>query len=147
MQNPPLINYASEDEYRQHFVKMYCSKPIVTCDGIPVYFSPDRFDDCMFESSDWKLRNKDKFSRVRAERIDWIGQTLKNPACDLYFGWDMNNKCIDYNSRVAVVYDEYVVVIKLNRKRKDNTLKGEFRTAYLADNSIGKIREKPRWQK
>ncbi|MCD6218243.1 hypothetical protein J7L05_10375 [bacterium] len=145
MQVPPLVNYKTVDEYRQHFEKMYCLKPIMTFDGIPVYFNKDRFDDCMFESSDWKLKNKDIFSMARAERIDWIAETLKNPACDLYFGWDRGNRKIDYSSRIAVVYDEYVVVIRIKRK-KTKIHKGEFSTAYIADNSIGKIRGMPRWK-
>jgi len=142
---PPLVNYETELEYREHFIRTYCSGPIVTFDGIPVYFEKERFDDCMFESSDWKLKSKDEFSYERAKRIDWIAETLKNSSCDLYFGWDREKRKIDYNSRVAVVYDEYVVVIKV--KRKIEIIKGEFRTAYIADNSIGKIRSMPRWVK
>jgi hypothetical protein len=48
-------------------------------------------------------------------------------------------------SRVHVAYDDYVVVIQLMKKR-NGSLEGEFRTAYVADNSIGKIRSSPRWR-
>ena len=46
--------------------------------------------------------------------------------------------------RVSVVYENYVVIIQLSKKH-DGTLKGHFKTAYVADNSIGKIRNSPKW--
>ena len=146
MQTPPLVKYKSIDEYRSLFENMYCKKPIITFDGIPVYFRKELFDDCMFESSDWQMRDNILFSMTRAERINWIGETLKNPASDLYFGWDRNRKRIDHNSRVAVAYDDFVVVVRIKR-REGEIYKAKFRTAYLADYNIKKIRSMPGWQK
>ena len=91
---------------------------------------------------------KDVFSKERSERIDWIKKTLINPCVDLYQGWDKDKRCIDPNRRVAVMYEEFVVVIRIRRGIGDQ-LKADFVTAYLAgnSNSIGKIRAKPRWDK
>lgn len=89
---------------------------------------------------------KDRFSRERAERIDWITATLTHPDADIYQGWDKKKKCVDSNRRVAVVYEEFVVVISVKKAISGN-MTADFVTAYLADNSIGKIRAMPRWNK
>jgi hypothetical protein len=141
MPSPAKVLYATEEEYRQHFFRIYCGGPIKTFDGIEVWFNKRDFEHCMFESSK-RDGNKDKFSKDRSERIDWIKATLENPAAELYQGWDKQKKRADPDSRVAVVYEEYVVIIQiLNEKR------AQFRTAYLADNSIGKIKGMPKWVK
>jgi hypothetical protein len=144
MQPPPLVHYSSEEDYRNHFVKKYCNRPVITFDGIPVYFNKNRFDDCMFESSNRHLRNKDIFSFQRAERIDWIEETLRNPNNDLYQGWNRDKKIIDPHKRVAVAFNDYAVIIRI-KKTKAGKLKAEFITAYVADNSINMIRSNPRW--
>ena len=61
-------------------------------------------------------------------------------------GTPVNICCIIYIDKtfVSVVYENYVVVIQLTKKH-DGTLKGEFKTAFVADNSIGKIRNSPKW--
>lgn len=143
MPSPPKVNYASEAEYRQHFERLYCNGPITTSDGIPVRFRKGDFDHCMFESS---KRNdiKDTFSKERSERIDWIKATLENPAAELYQGWDKRSKRYDSSSRVAVVHEEFVVVIRI-KTAANGTKSGQFVTAYLADNSIGKIKGSPKW--
>jgi len=141
--SPAKVNYATEAEYRQHFERVYCNGAIITFDGIAVRFRKDDFDHCMYESS---MRNdvKDLFSKERSERIDWIKATLENPAAELYQGWDKKRKRHNPNSRVAVVYEEFVVVIQL-KTAADGSRSARFVTAYLADNSIAKIRGGPKW--
>jgi len=139
---PPLIKYNEISKYRSHYERVYCQKPIMTFDGIPVVFRKNQFDHVFFESSQ---RNtvKDTFSRHRAERIDWIKATLKEKDAELYQGWDRKKAKLDNTRRVAVAYEDYVVVVKLKIKGAHKI--GEFVTAYKADNSIGKIKRNPRW--
>ena len=143
MPAPARVVYASEDEYRERFRRVYCQGPIKTFDGIEVRFRREDFDHCMFESSR-RDGSKDRFSKDRSERIDWIKATLENPDAELYQGWDKRRKRCDPDSRVAVVYEEFVVVIRVKRAA-DGTRTARFLTAYLADNSIGKIRGMPKW--
>lgn len=142
---PPLVHYASVDEYREHYNRIYCRGRIHTFDGIRVHFSPGRFKHVFFESTSRDGR-KDAFSFVRAQRIDWIRATLENPDAELFQGWDKDRRCHDARRRVAVVYENFVVVIKMSMK-KNGTLKANFVTCYQADNSIGKIRNSPAWSR
>lgn len=141
---PPLRFFGTEFEYKQYYYKAYCRKPIITFDRILVYFGKKCFQHCFYESS---RRNqiKDIFSKKRAERIDWIRATLENPNAELYQGWDKEKKRHDLNYRVAVVFQNYVVVIRV-KKKSDKNLKANFVTAFIADNSIGKIRKSPIWK-
>lgn len=140
---PPLVEYYQIDDYRKHYESMYCVSPIVTFDSIPVYFRKDKFEHSFFESSK-RDGVKDVFSPERARRIEWIKATLQHKDAELYVGWDKAKKRYDRNHRVAVVYNDFVVIIKISRKI-NGSLKAEFVTAYVADNSIEKIRSAPRW--
>lgn len=144
MPTPPRVLYATEDEYRLHFERIYCSGPVLTADGIPVRFRKEDFGHCMYESTH-RDGVKDQFSKERSERIDWIKATLENPAAELYQGWDGKKKCYMNDRRVAVIYEEYVVVIQL-LGAKSAPLRARFVTAYLADNNINKIRGGPIWR-
>jgi len=144
MAAPPKVVYGTEVEYRAHFVRVYCRGPIVTPDGIQVLFRKRDFDHCMYESSPM-LGRKVSFSRVRAERIDWIKATLENPAAELFQGWNSKKKRIEPTRRVAVVYEDFVVVVNV-RKMADCTFRAYFVTAYKAETSISMIRSKPRWK-
>lgn len=110
--------------------------------GIRVYFKPTRFDDAFYESH---VQKNDTFSKTRACRINWIRATLENDEAELYFGWNRHTG-IDKKRRVCVVYDNFVVVIEL-KLTQNGIIKGEFKTAYLADNSIDKIRSGARWSR
>jgi hypothetical protein len=143
MGEPPLVNYPSVNEYRKHFEGIYCRKPIVTFDGIPVRFRKSDFQHCMFESTN-RDGNKDSFSRIRAERIDWISATLSARTATLYQGWDKNRRIIDPNSRVAIAFDDYVVIIQV-KILPTGLIQGYFKTAYVANENIGRIRAKPQW--
>ncbi|MBF0427297.1 MAG: hypothetical protein HQL94_00105 [Magnetococcales bacterium] len=138
---PPLLKLPSEEMYRRHFEQTYCRGPIITFDEIMVRFRKRDFDHCCFESS---MRNgvKDQFSDIRAERLDWISEALRDPNSDRFCGWDSQKKHHDRNRRVAVVMGDYIVVIALTGAKKAN-----FITAYVADTptSLAKIKAGPRW--
>ncbi len=137
---PQKIVYAEICEYRQHFERVYCLNEIVTFDGIKVRFKKEDFDHCMYESSQ-RDGMKDSFSKERSVRIDWIKATLENPNSVLYQGWDSKRKKHDNSRRVAVVYEDFVVIIGVHKPGK-----ARFITAYAANESIVKIRRRPRWK-
>jgi len=144
---PPLVNYSSENEYRDHFERVYCHAVLETFDGVKVRFRKSDFDHGFFESSN-KAGSKDAFSRRRAERIDWIAAVLRDPTCELYQGWDNVKKRSDARRRVSVANEDYVVVIRFTGKKRS-----EFVTAFVADPSMGpgkpstvdRIRNGPKW--
>jgi len=140
---PAKVNYPTEDEYRRHFERVYCNEPILAFDGILVRFRKDDFDHCMYESTH-RDGVKDQFSKERSERIDWIKATLENPAAELYQGWDSKRKCYLADRRVSVVYEEFVVVIQILGNPR-GSLRARFITAFLADNSIDRIKKGPKW--
>lgn len=143
---PPLLTLATEADYRQRFERIYCRAVITTHDGIRVYFRKEDFDHAFFESA---LRNgvKDSsLSAVRAQRMDWIAATLADPAATRLQGWDKKKRCYDPTHCVNVVYQDFVVVLRLGKKA-DGSLKANFVTCYKADNSIGKIRNSPQWSR
>lgn len=140
---PPLVNYATEDEYRAHYERVYCRGNIQTFDAVRVFFDAHTFGHSFYESTA-RDGNKDAFSRERAERIDWIKPTLAHPDADLFQGWVKTTKKHDATRRVAVVYENFVVVLNMGLKM-NGSLKAKFVTCYQADNSIGKIRTGPAW--
>ncbi|MCK5607442.1 hypothetical protein KAR91_36495 [Candidatus Pacearchaeota archaeon] len=143
MCTPPLVKYSSVKDYRKHYKRIYCKTPLVTFDNITVWFPKSLFNHAFSESSR-RNKTKDCFSPDRSQRIDWIKLTLQHPDAELYCGWDKYKKRYDPTRRVSVVYGNYAVIIQLTKKH-DGTLKGEFKTAYVADNSIEKIRNSPKW--
>lgn len=142
---PPLIYYGTAGEYRSHYERVYCRGNIQTFDGIRVYFSASKFGHMFYESTARDGR-KDLFSSVRAQRIDWIKATLEHPAAGLFEGWDKSSRQHDATRRVAVIYEDFVVVVAMGLKQ-DGSLKANFVTCYQADNSIGKITASPPWSR
>ena len=142
---PPLVHYATVAEYRSHYERIYCRGNIQTFDGIRVYFKASKFGHSFYESTAQDGR-KDIFSWVRAQRIDWIKATLENPKAALFQGWNKDSCQYDATRRVAVVYEEFVVVVEMGLKQ-DGSLKANFVTCYQADNSIRKIRSSPEWSR
>jgi len=141
MAYPPLVQYATEQEYREHFERVYCSGPIETHDGIKVRFRKHRFGHDFFEQSR-RDGIKDVFSRKRAERIDWIRAALEDTGAVFYAGWDKKHHRVDHSHRVVVVVNDYVVVIRLTGAKK-----AEFVTAFVADNphTLAKITGGAKW--
>lgn len=85
-------------------------------------------------------KSKDILSSERLSRILWIKDVLEDPTATMYVGFDNKTKRYDRTKRVAVVKGNYVVVIQIYAKGKAN-----FITAYVANNSIDKIEQGPRW--
>lgn len=147
MSYPPLVLYGTQEEYREHYERVYCRVPLRTFDGILVRFRKMKFEHCFFESSR-RDGTKDHFSIKRAERIDWIKNALQDPSSERYVGWDRIRKCYDKQRRVAIVMGNYIVVIRL--KGSGNA---DFITAFLADTQVGtgsystvdQIRKGPKW--
>lgn len=140
---PPLLKLTDEAAYRAQFIADYCNAPVMTHDGIPVYFDRAKFDHAFFESVSAR---DDTFSTVRAERMGWIKLTLEDGTADRFQGWNKKTKSYEPHRRVEVVHEEFVVVLQIGRK-KDGQLKARYVTSYLADNSIGLIRQSPAWNR
>ena len=139
---PALVHYTTEAEYRAHYERCYCRTVIHTFDGLRVNFPKQQFDDAFFESANRKARDKSVFALERAERIDWIRAAVEDPTAELYQGWDRDRKVIVPGRRIALVYDNYVVVLQVYNERSAAT----FITAYVASSdTIRKIRGNPRW--
>jgi len=145
---PKLVHYDSEEAYRHHFEEKYCRGPIATFDRIKVRFQKRQFRHCFFESSR-RDKIKDRFSSKRAERIDWIKAALRDANSERYIGWDNKHKRLDKKRRVAIVCNDYVVVIRMTGTNKAN-----FITAFVADTedenggspTLDKIRKSPKWK-
>ena len=143
MDFPPLVHYKTTEEYKRHFESTYCRNKIFTFDQIRVFFRKQKFGHVFYESENHDGK-KDIFSLERAQRINWIKFTLEHPEALLFQGW--NNKLRNYtpNRRVSVVYEPFVVVIEIMPK-KIPAITAEFITAYVADNSIERIKNSPKW--
>ncbi|MCK4655081.1 MAG: hypothetical protein KAU01_11625 [Candidatus Cloacimonetes bacterium] len=139
----PLVKYKTIQAYRNHFEKVYCKGNIRTFDKIPVYFCKSDFKHCFYET---KKSKDDTFSFKRAKRIDWIKETLEDQSADLRCGWLKKKNKIDCKRRVAIVNNNYVVIILIGKK-KDGSFKANFITAFVADKSIKKILQMPKWVK
>jgi hypothetical protein len=146
MEIPPLLDYATVKEYKDHYERHYCRGTIVTVDGIRVYFNPQKFGHAFYENSQQKKGAKDMFSKVRAQRMDWIKLTLEHPDAILYSGWNKDEKRYDEDRRVSILYDDFVVVIEISLNLQGH-LKANFVTCYSADKNIDRIRKSPIWDK
>lgn len=142
---PPLVHYDSEQAYKEHYQREYCRAVICTFDNIRIYFHPSKFEHAFYECSKHD-GNKDVFSAVRSQRIDWIKETLNHANAVLYQGYISWKKRHSPDRRVQVVYEDFVVVIGLSLTRK-GVLKGNFITCYQADRSMPKIKKSPRWKR
>lgn len=142
---PPLIKLPTEKDYKNIFEKEYCKKPIITFDEIPIWFNKRMFYHAFFKSSK-RDKIKDIFSLVRAERIMWIKETLQNHKAIQYQGWDRKKRKYRNVVRIDLIFDDYVVISSI-WKLKNGLYKGKFKTAFVADNSIHKIKASPKWVK
>ena len=147
MSFPALVFYATSQEYKDHFKRIYCRNEIYTFDRIRVYFKEDRFNHSFYESPLRDGRKSSELSSDRAQRIDWIKYVLESADSNQYFGWNKDAKRYEFDRRVSLVLDNsYVVVIELSLKR-DGTLKANFVTAYVlyGDSTSIKIQSGPAW--
>lgn len=141
---PPLVIDRTENEYYDHFCRVYCSNddPIYTFDGRRVDFYPSQFKHTFKESANRVKGDKSVFSQKRAERIDWIKWALQNSEAELFQGWDKNMGCFDPDRRVCIVIRNYVVVIQIKGEKE-----AFFVTAFSAEpETLRKIRNGPKWR-
>ena len=117
---------------------------ICTFDGIRVYFKPQKFGHAFYKNSQGIAGPKDEFAPERAERIDWIKATLESAEAEIFMGWIKATKTYDEDRRVSVIFEDFVVVIELSLNQKGE-LKGNFITCYVANNSIERIKQSPKW--
>jgi len=143
---PELLCYETPAEYQDHYKRHFCRGVIVTADDIRIYFQSQKFGHAFYKNSQNRKGPKDEFAPERAMRMNWIKHTLEHPDAELYFGWNKKDKCIEEARRVSVVYENFVVIVELSVNKQDK-LKGNFVTCYLADRSIGKIKASPKWEK
>ena len=132
----------SEEELRRIWSDCYCRKPIQTFDQIEVSFYATMFDHCFFESANRLKKDKSILSYNRLERIYWIKDALEDPDSIRKVGWDSNKRKYDVTRRVALVKDNYLVVILIYAEKK-----ARFITAYEIDNAenLDKILRSPDW--
>lgn len=136
----------TEEQFREMWKENYCQKQIFTHDGVRVHFYDNNFDHAFFESSvrnsSNKKKSKDILSLRRLSRMLWIKDVLQDEEAEMYVGYNSKSKLYDNKKRVSVVKGDYVVVIEFYKLDH-----AKFITAYVADNSIGKIKTSPRWGK
>lgn len=145
---PSLLVLKSKEDYQAEWELHYCRGPIHTFDGIAVRFRKNDFDHAFYETV---KREKDLFSQKRAERLHWIKTTLQDPMSDRFIGWDSKKRQYDLARRVAIVVDNYVVVIAILSEKINEA---RFITAYVGDaaskkgrsSTIDLIRSGPRWE-
>lgn len=135
----------TEPELRQLWKDEYCNtgKPIHTFDKIHVKFHESMFDHVFYESADRKFRDKSILSLNRLEKMLWIRDTLEDPTAVLKQGWDRDSKTYDNGRRVALVKNNYVVIIRFT-----GLFKAAFVTAYELTDDEGnnsKILTSPNW--
>jgi hypothetical protein len=140
---PPLLNLATEAGYHQHYIATCCKAPIMTHDGIAVYFDRRRFYHAFFETVFYR---DDTFSPERAQRMDWIRLTLEDAGADRFQGWNNDKGIYEPHRRVAVAHQNFVVVVQMGLKQSGQ-LRANFVTCYQADRSIGSIRKSPLWDR
>jgi hypothetical protein len=134
----------SEIELRQLWKEEYCDpeKPVITFDGIIVKFYPEMFDHAFFESDNRIAKDKSILSLNRCEKMLWIKVTLQDPTAALKQGWISKTKSYDNSRRVALVKDNYVVIITIYTKGK-----ARFISAYQIDDedNLKKLLNGPDW--
>lgn len=135
----------NEPDLRKLWKDEYCDRsiPIHTFDQVRVAFFESNFDHVFFESANRKFRDKSILSLNRLEKMLWIKDTLKDPDAIVKQGWDRDNKNYDNVRRVALVRNNYVVIIRFT-----GLLKAAFVTAYELTDAIGnnnKILDSPDW--
>lgn len=143
MTAPALLMLPDEAAYQAEYECQLCLGVVTTHDGIRVYFERHAFGHAFYVTP-MGGGTKGALCPDRSQRLTWIAPTLQTANADLYQGYDSKKKVYVPNRRVAVMWDNFVVVTQLTQ-RKDGALKGKFVTCYKADNSIGKIRTSPAW--
>jgi hypothetical protein len=132
---------STEAELRNIWREEYCDKEIRTFDNVQVLFFEDMFDHVFFESADRREKEKSILSLNRLEKIYWIKDTLQDSMAILKKGWDAKRKEYFKDRRVAIVKNNYVVIIAFT-----GFLKANFVTAY-EKNDIENILNAPDFER
>jgi hypothetical protein len=140
-----VVRDHTEEELRELWRQEYCRQVIHTHDGVRVKFYDSNFDHAFYESSDRrqsanKKKHKDILSLVRLSRMLWIKDVLADPTADLRVGYNNKKHALNPKKRVAISKGDYVVIIEMTGEKK-----AAFVTAFVADNSIEKIKQNPKW--
>lgn len=130
-----------EAEMRKIWYDEYCIENIETFDSVKVKFYEDMFDHCFYESANRKEKDKSILSLNRLEKMLWIKDTLQDGDAILKKGWDNYHKNYYPNRRVAIVKENYVVIIRFT-----GILKAKLVTAY-EKNDVENILENPDFEK
>ena len=124
---PPFRKFKDAAECEQYYKVKYCAAKITTFDNIRVFFPAGSFKHAFIKAQIEKFQIKPVCSRPsRTNRLDYF--CIIDTNAELFCGWDNKKKKIDENRRVAVVVDNYVVVILLR-----NSLNAIFITAFVAN--------------
>ena len=126
---PPLLILADEAAYQQHFVAKYCAGPLMTHDGIPVYFKRHAFYHAFFDTV---VHKDDTFSQLRAERMDWIEATLTDAQTNRLQGYLSKTKQHDPIRRMELRFQNFIVVLIMGLAQ-DGTLKGQANAMSVTD--------------
>ncbi len=133
-----LSNEEAEKLTFQEYIRLYTDRKThtgmmgerQTHDGEPVVFYEDRFRHAFFTTYNRITRPyaKDRFDRVRASRVRWIGAVVRGnipgTAC-----WYVCDSPASLVKRLYVVWDEYYLVW-LNARKQGGW---KFSSAYVAD--------------
>lgn len=137
--------HMSETELRALWASVYCdpSKPIFTFNSIRVRFHVEMFDHAFYESYNRRERDKSILSLNRCQKMLWIKDTLEDPSACLKQGWDRDKKKYVKERRVALVKNNYIVIIQLVRNRE-----ARFISAYEINEpeNLNRILASPDWE-
>lgn len=141
---PVLMSGLQESVCRQIYESRYCAAPIVTHDGVTVYFRKENFDHAFFEGT--HKPGQEFFSLRRAEYVYYIEYALKSVTATRYQGWNKKKSRYESDRMVAVTVGDFVVVLGMYLNARGD-LCAKFITCYVADNSIAKIKASPLWDR
>lgn len=141
MTYPALLKYTHEDEFRDHYFRVYCKGPLQTFDGISVRFNKSDYKHLCFQDDDHD-GVREAFAWNRAERLDWIKHALEDSNAILKFGWLTKKGQVLYDRRVALVQGNYAVTIQFTGESEARII-----TAFLfAQDDVAKFLQDPDWE-
>jgi hypothetical protein len=108
-----------------------------------VKFHPEMFNHAFYESYNRQKRDKSILSLNRCQKILWIKDTLEDPSACLKQGWDRDKKRYVKERRVALVKNNYIVIIQLVTLKE-----ARFISAYEVNDSqnVARILASPDWE-
>lgn len=140
-----ILTYTTEEEYKNHFIEIFVNNsPILTHDGIEVFFWESDFEHAFYQRSEksWASK-KSTFSLNRATKMDYILDMLNDSSLIAYQGYDKACNSHDNESRSVVLTTEMLLLVI----RHAGPNKARFKTMFVIDNQITlkKIISNPIW--